>query len=511
MSIFNPRSWFNSEVNLSDIYVSEYDDLTRLAAGVTPAHKTGRATSYTAQGINPPDVSPESGSSQPQRILELVPELVSPATRRQVYNQMGTDAGVDVSLRAIKTPILGSTFYVEAASADPQDQLIADFVEDNLICGMSAPFINSLEDIVRFFEDGFAVLEKVYEPRSWSQNSSGANSRNYTMLKKLGVRPESSIGSIDYDDNGGPLQINHVAVRADKSTENVVIPIGKALIFTFNRRGGDVTGKSVLRTAYAHWFYKTHLYKIDAIQKERHAIGVPKGKLLPGFKKSDVDAMRQMLRNIRTNEEAYTLLTPTVDWEFAKMEGQLVDVLASVQHHNFMIMMNVMAQFLDSVGSQARANAATQVDMFMKALRYVANYIADVINMYLIPELVIWNFPTTNFPKLCVKNIGETKDIQALGAAYSNMVTSGALTMDIDLENFFRDVIDAPEKDPTTVTPDTYTTKPADGSTSSTNGSTKGTVRPGGNGNGSGNKGVSPNGGAQTENLNFDEILETLD
>lgn len=417
------------------------------SATTTPAKNVGKPTTYTATGLTSADTGPESGSSQPVIIREVVPELTSPSQRRIVYGAMGNDAGVDVSMRAIKTPVLGAEFFMDSYSDDPADQLVAEFIWDNLAGGMSSPFISVIEDILRFFEDGYSVLEKVYEMRSWSPSATGANSKNYTMLKKLGVRPESTLSLIDYDDNGGVAQITQQAVKADKSVQEVVLPISKLLVFTFGRRGGDIRGKSILRTAYPHWYYKTHLYKIDAIQKERHGIGVPRGKLLPGFNAQDKTIMRNLLRNLRTNEEAFVLQTPNVEIDFIELTGNPVNVLESVEHHNTMLMLNVMAQFLSSSShSGARANAATQVDVFMKALRYIAGYVAEVINMYLIPELVVYNFPTTNFPKLCVKNLGETKDLQMLASAYGNLLSQGGLTTDLATENFFRRAFDMPLK-----------------------------------------------------------------
>src|SRR4029077_3894214 len=126
----------------------------------------------------------------------------------------------------------------------------------------------------------------------------GANSRNYTMLKKLSPRPAGTIKEIKYDDNGGPVSVAQNAIRADNTIQEVELDISKIMIFTFNRQGGDLTGKSILRTAYPHWYYKTHFYKIDAVQKERHSLGVPRGKLLPGFNNNDRGILRRMLRNI---------------------------------------------------------------------------------------------------------------------------------------------------------------------------------------------------------------------
>lgn len=408
------------------------------------------SSSYTSSGIaSPPALDSELGSSFATRPPELVPELVSAYSRLLTYAKMMNDAGVDVSMRAAKTPVLGADVFMQPYSSDQLDLDVNEFIESNLFEGMSSPILNSFEDILHMYEDGYACLEKVYENRMWTPKRAGGNGKQYTMLKKLSVRPPSTITGIEYDNNGGPLKITQNAVQADKSVAQKEIDISKLLIFTFNRNGGDLTGKSLLRTAYPHWYYKTHFYKIDAIQKERHSLGVPKGKLMPGYTAADKKILRQLLANLRSNEESFMVLPPNVDVEFAEMHGNLVNVLESADHHNIQILMNVMVQFLalgvESSGG-GRATGGAQTDIFMKALRYVANYIVDVINMYLIPELVVWNFPTTNFPKLQVRNIGETRDLQMLGSALGNLYSQGVITTDRNTEQWARKTFDMPMK-----------------------------------------------------------------
>jgi len=411
--------------------------------------KVQPGTSYSAEGLLPPDVGAEIGSSRASQIQELVPELASAFQRAQTYNQMMNDAGVDVSVRVWKTPMLGAEYFVEPYSSKQEDVDIAEFIEANLMGGMSSPFINSIEDILHFCEDGYAVLEKVFENRNWAPKRSGANGKMYTMLKKLGVRPATSISKVTYDDNGGPVSLTHNQIKGDNSVSEVELPINKLMIFTLNRKGGDITGKSLLRTAYPHWFYKTHMYKIDAIQKERHALGVPKGKLPPGFTEQDRLLMRKLLRNLRTNEEAMMLLPPNFEVEFAEVKANLVNVIESASHHNMMIMMNVMAQFMtlgvDSSGG-GRATASAQTDIFVKSVKYIANYIAEQFNMYCIPELVVYNFKTTNFPQVKVRNIGDTRDLQMFASAVANLFAQDAITGDEETENWIRRVFDMPLK-----------------------------------------------------------------
>jgi hypothetical protein len=460
---------------------------------------TGTSLEASGHAEPTPDTSNEQGSSyvtpDTGPPIETVPQLTNAYQRRITYAQMMNDSSVDVSVRAWKTPVLGADFYVDPYSDSPLDLEVAQFVEANLLGGTESPFLDSLQDILHFCEDGFAVLEKVYENREWTppiielpQTNQGANAtqganngagatngsaaangasgqgsgnsgkqqqfRNtkvFTMLKSLAFRPASTIGDIEYDNNGRLTQLTQSAIQSDKTSKDVPIKADKLLIFTLNRKGGDITGKSVLRSAYPHWYYKTHFYKIDAIQKERHGIGVPRGKLLPGYTELDKIALRNMLKNLRTNEEAFILQTPNVEIDFAELKGQLVNVLESAEHHNNMILLNVMATFLalgssTQGGGGSRAVGATQSDMFMKSLAYIADYICGVINHFVIPELVVYNYKTTSFPKFACRGIGETKDLQQLGSALANLFAQEALTRDLPTEQWLRKVLDMPKK-----------------------------------------------------------------
>ena len=450
----------------------------------------------------------ELGSSGTTVIRDVVPELGSQAIAIRTYDRMMTnDAAIDVSLRAAKVPVLGAEFFVDAYNGDPANMEIAEFVRFNLMEGTSTPFLTTLEESLRMLDYGFSVLECVYEQREWSMDRKGANRRKYTMLKKLAPRPAATIKEFIYDANGGPLSIVQNALDDKGKLAEVTIPIEKAIIFSFNKKGGNLEGRSILRSAYKHWYYKDYLYKIDAIQKERHGIGIPRIKLPPGYQDTDRDFALSLVKNIRTNEEAGFVEPPGYEMGFVKPEGELVDIMKSIEHHNGMIMLNVMTQFLllgiQDMGGGGRATAGSHQNMYEKSLKAIGNYICQGINLYLIPRLVSYNFATDKFPKLRVRNIGEGRDMQMWASAMANLIAQDAITVDLATEQWIREQIDAPRKlgerpedsnnvvDSTTDTTDTTDTLDSTSSDGSTRkGDISQTTRTG-----TGNLGKAPNEG----------------
>lgn len=419
----------------------------------TPAKRV-TGTSYSSKPAIPPpsNIYTEVGSQRGSSIPDIVPELASRQLRIRTYSKMvKSDVSVRISLRANKAPILGGDYYIEPFDESEESLVTAEFAGKNIFHCPSSPWLLQIQDVCRMIENGRSVMHPVYELREWAPvgvsgtGGGTANRKVYTMLSKIAYRPESTIIEIKYDDNGGPESVEHNALRADGKVEQVSIPIDQLIIFVFEGEGGDLDGQSVLRTAYEHWFYKHNLYKIDAIQKERHGIGVPDIELPVGHSDKDRRIAHILGRNLRTNEFAYIVRPPNFSVGFAELKGQLVNVLESADHHDLQIMKNVLIQFLQP-DTTDRASSATAADIFIKTTRYLGQYICEVYNKFLIPKLIAYNFDTDKFPQMKVRNIGEVKDLQMWAAAVSNLAKNEVLTMDDASEDHVRDIVQWPKK-----------------------------------------------------------------
>jgi hypothetical protein len=248
-----------------------------------------------------------------------------------------------------------------------------------------------------------------------------------------------------YDSNGIPTTLEMFG----PDSPSRFIPWYKLICYTFDKEGGDLEGISLLRSAYKHWYYKENLYKVDAIQKERHGIGIPVIQLPPNFNPSDRMLANEIGRNLRVNEKAHLVLPPNWVVSMLKLEGKPVDALASAQHHDLMIVKNVLASFLNNASGLVDESTAS---FFLKVCRWIAGIIADVFNKWVIPELVGYNWPTVeDYPVLKVRRIGDTVDWRTISFAVRNLVGAGILQPDDPTEHYFRDEMDLPQKDPSTV------------------------------------------------------------
>ena len=92
------------------------------------------------------------------------------------------------------------------------------------------------------YRNGNAVREIVWQLQEWAPTkvTAGANRKQYTVLKKLAVRPSSTISRIDYDVNGGPVSIVQNAIDpTNGSVSEQTIPINKSVIFSFEEDDGE--------------------------------------------------------------------------------------------------------------------------------------------------------------------------------------------------------------------------------------------------------------------------------
>jgi hypothetical protein len=356
----------------------------------------------------------------------------------ETYMKMKRSSGaIRGALRLFKTPIVGARWYVEPGStgyskSEPKKRnvKIAKRFHQMLFEDMSRGWNEVLTEALLCADYGYYMFEKVF-----MEYDDG-----FLGWKKLAPRHPMDVQEWIYDVNGGPAAVR---MRSDKSAEGIVIPISKLLVFPFDIEGGDMCGTSLLRSAYMHWYYIDTLYKIDAIQKERHGIGVPIIKLPPGFSDPDKLLADQIGRNLRTNERAHIVLPSNWEILFAKLEGQPVNALESAQHHLEQVYNSILAPFAVGGDMDDKKNS-----LFMKSTKYVANGVSEVINSYGFAQLSKMNYVRQPaVPKLCARRIGEWDDLRTLSFALRNLIGAGVIVPDDPLEAAMREEFDLPLAD----------------------------------------------------------------
>ncbi|AZZ51419.1 phage portal protein family protein [Rathayibacter festucae] len=353
----------------------------------------------------------------------------------RVFDEMRrNDATVNAALDALKFPVISAEWDVDAASEDEKDIEVRDLVKECLFNLVN--WAKFLDEALTYLEMGFSLFEMVFEPRT-------IDGKLRIALVKISFRKQTTIKSWEME--GGGEGVTQVTNNGRFS-----IPEVKILRITHKQEGDNRAGRSLLRSAYKHWYIKDKLYKIDAIGHERQSLGVVEITTPAGAQKADKDKLRRAARNLRANESSYIEHPEGYVVEFMDMKAAtLKDVEPSINHHDRQIMKNVLAQFLEIGASGSSGTKGASEDhsrLFDMGTQNVANTLRDAVQQTAVRLIVDLNFTDVEYPTL---RVGKTSDenLSLISEAVTKYVTAGALHPRAGDENTLRKSIGWEEVD----------------------------------------------------------------
>lgn len=351
-------------------------------------------------------------------------------------------------------PIVGGTWTVEPAGGDEatdEDREVAEFVEWALFGAMRPKLRSHLaEALPVVVRSGFAPFEQVWGVQTYE-------GREVLVPKSLQLRLPRTIQRWEQDDAGELAWIEQYTLKHKR----VTLPAADLVYYRLGSEGDNWEGTSLLRPAYKPWFLKDKIERIDAIAQEREAVGVPIAYPPKQVDDALLDEVETILANVRTNEQGF-ILSPGPKAEYSeKGEGWTFEILShksseqrsagpSLSYHTGKIDGAFVAEFMrlgqDGIG--ARATAHVQENPFLAAVEAVAGQVAEVLNEQLVNRIVALNFEDVEeAPKLKMSAVDSTS-IEELSTYVSNLVNSGALTPDPELEDYLRELGKLPAVDP---------------------------------------------------------------
>ena len=350
------------------------------------------------------------------------------------------DGTVKEILYAIKAPLLAAEWFIQSAGEDADSKKISDFVEHDIF-NMKRSWKEFLREALAYTDFGYYPFELIFKK----------GKDGLIHLDDLEPRiPHSVLKFRLSDGRKGITQY----VRTDETTlQKLEIPMNKLLVLTHDKEGEDITGQSILRPAYKHYYIKNVLYKISAISAERYGVGVPVAYVPKELGQEEFDKIEEALKNMRANEKSFMavkgkkgddytieILTPASN----SHGNTMVDML---QHHDRMMLASIVAGFL-SLGTSATGSFALSKDQssfFLQIDEDIADYVAEQLTNQVIKTLVDINFGVQDkYPTLEHGAIGDS-DLQGNATAYKTLVEGGLLVVDDKLRKFIRKDYSLPE------------------------------------------------------------------
>ncbi|MGH9354777.1 MAG: phage portal protein family protein [Terriglobia bacterium] len=359
-----------------------------------------------------------------------------------------SDAQVRATLMACKLPILSAKWEVMPASrsspvllrpggegrvsstgagkvTEAKAKQVAEFVKENLFGGLefrsstggwvSQSWQSVIANALLMLDFGCAIHEDV-----WTVDG------EWIRLRALPSRLPLTFYRWHTEADGETLLALEQYGYRRQEFLNVLLPADKIARFTYQQEGANFWGMALQRAMYPHWYIKSKLYRIDAIANERNALGIPVFRLSPGFAAEDKSAAYSFVTQLAAHE-ATGLVEPPGDphtgLRVVGHQGNLRDVMPSIQHHNEMISRTALNTFMDLGQSShgSRALGATATDFFMLGLQSVADQIALDITHSTVRRLAALNFghdapcPRLIAANVQARSVGEiTADLVAL-------------------------------------------------------------------------------------------------
>lgn len=384
-----------------------------------------------------------------QVVEDFLPQLRTLQDRVKTYTEMQMDPTVSAVLFAISQFARGAEWKVEAAGDSDQERRDADFLNEN-IHGMSHSWLDFIDEALTFLPYGFSVAEICYK-----RASDGT-----IRWKKLPFRAQDTIWEWIFDEKGGIKGLKQATDWSPGKPPFVEIPIEKLLLFRTKTTKNNPEGSSVLKGAYAPWYYKKRIQVIEAIGIERDLAGYPV-LYAPDEVFLDTDeAKRQfkyaqeMVTRIRKDENMGAVLPRS--WKEAgglvllSTEGsKTMDTERVIQRYDARIAMSVLSDIIlmghENAGSYALADVKRS--LLGQAMMTWLNIIAEVLNRYAVPRLFALNGrdPEKNKLPRFIHGPVVNVDPKTLADIIFRLAGVDALRTDPELRKFLRKFLGLPE------------------------------------------------------------------
>lgn len=338
--------------------------------------------------------------TEPYKGSQLV-QKHSAVTIDQLVTMRRTDGQARALYRLITLPIraaLQTATFVPAENLEGGEDE-AEFIEQLFKLppnagGMSVPFTRVIAQMLQAIFDGFAPFEMVY----W-QPKTGPLKGKWT-LKKLNYLPANTVRFLVTQD-GSFDGFRQVTQKPGGKILDVKIPRDACVYYAAQEEENRFYGLSYFQSAFYHYDKKVKLYYLMHLAAQRSAVGTRVGTVPEDHSTDELNAFRMGLADLgvaqwMTKPEGYLV-------ELLK-EGGSFDFLSYINHHNSQMSKSILAAFFDEQqgtgGDASLVDFGKQTDsLFVMMLQTIMTEIASIINHYVIPRFIDWNFKSGKYPE----------------------------------------------------------------------------------------------------------------
>ncbi len=381
-----------------------------------------------------------AGAGLLQRLGEYNPELRGTQLYK-VIDKMRNNSRILALEYLITLPIISTHWEVRAPHNASREVVEAsELLQQQLfdLCNKSLYDLLRLAILARFY--GVRFLEP-----AWAIDSNIALIRDY-----IDIHP-STLHSFKYE-KGELVEVVQL-VHDEGATSYIAIPVERLVRFTWREEGGNVLGYPDLRSLYPDWYRLEFLYSVLQIAAERAGIGAWQARIPRDLWDNNAfrEAIHDILKRIRTQQSGAMTIPEGVEVSVLQaIDKQGIDgVVKMIEHYETNLAAGVLANILQvgmrDIGTQALAE--TLFEMFLYQLNQTARWLADNINRQICARWLKYNYPqlpTSDYPKLHYTDLRLLLRREATLNAIANIIRSGVLPTDVNLQDYIRDLLSLP-------------------------------------------------------------------
>jgi len=364
-------------------------------------------------------------------LLEIIPDLMWP-TSVQTYARMRHDTQLAAILAAYTLPIRRATWAVDPTGCrDEVAQLVADDLGLPILDAGTMPgparrrgvrWADHLRLALLSLVYGHMPFERRYEIRDGQARLINLGERLPYTIRALDINRDGTLKSISQEHAvGGP------------------IPADRLLWYAHEREGATWTGRSILRPAYGPWLIKHELWRVHATSIRRFGMGVPSVTAPPGATPGQVTEAQRLASAMRAGDTAGVGLPPGFQLALTGLTGSVPDAMEFTRYLDQQMSRSALTGLLDlgETRNGSRALGDTMLELFFISLQAVADEIADAATLGAVIPSVDLNWGEDEpAPKIIATDVGNRHDVNA--QALEQLISSGAITPDPDLEAYVR-------------------------------------------------------------------------
>ena len=382
---------------------------------------------------------------------------------REAEDMLRTDPVVRRSWHMLRQTLLSATWRWESANeTDPLCVELARFANeawgfDGYAGQMSQSWEEQLSYLLEFVPLGYRYAEEIYKV------GPDYNGKVKVWLDLYADRePSAHLRWLSRDNQKLDGVQQHV-VGVGKVPEP--IPSNKLLLLTLNRTGSNFEGSGMLRPVWWWWRTKQRISNLMCVGADRWAVPTPRVKVdrsvadMHGLTDSDINAMiddaEAQAQAFLSAQQSYLVDNPVVSFDQYAAAPNLyaqgpLDIIRECDNQISQAFLTQFANLgISATGS--RSVGEVHLTVFRRAAINLCDLVASAVSGVdrrgggTIGRLIRWNYgpiDPSKLPRLVHTGL-DTDDLAESLGMLPQLVTSGLLTPDNDLERAIRERLGA--------------------------------------------------------------------